>query len=304
MTRYRFVAIVAAALSLAAGAARADYQAGEAAFRARNFGAAYLLLLPEAQSGNAAAQFMVAQMSDNGLGRTQPDPQEAFRWFRHAAAQGHPVAQYMLARAYAAGRGVAADQDESVVWMTRAAEGRFVPAILLMAQMAHSGPAARRDLAAAAQWYRRGAELGSPRAAHQLGERLLRGEGVAAVAVEGWQWLRLAAALGYPMAMIRIAEAAAAPRASSATRIEGMMMALVAQRSAPADRRADLTRIQAELTGNLLPDELAEARRRAQAWRAPPGVDDVDGVAPAPPRQAQRGNQRNQRGQNRAAQQR
>lgn len=300
MTGRGFIAILAVAVSLAGGAARADYLAGEAAFRARNFGAAYLLLLPEAQSGNVSAQFMVAQMSDNGLGRTQPDPQEAFRWFRHAAEQGHAVAQYMLARAYATGRGVAADQAQSVEWMTRSAEGRFVPAILMMAQLAQTGPAEIRSAESAAQWYRRAAELGSSRGAYQLGERLLRGDGMTADPVEAWQWLRIAAQLGNALAMIRIAEAAAAPRASSATRIEGMMMAQLAQRSAPADRRADLTRIQAELTGNLLPDELAEARRRVAAWRAPPGADDVDGIAPAPPAQAQRGNQRNQRGQNRA----
>src|SRR5262245_13397674 len=100
----RWILLGALLLASVAAHAQTSELPGAAAFRARNFNAAYLQLLPAGHAGNPQAQFILGQMSDSGLGVPQ-DQSEAVRWYRLAAANGHAPAQYALARAYAEGRG-------------------------------------------------------------------------------------------------------------------------------------------------------------------------------------------------------
>ena len=44
-----------------------------------------------------------------------------FIWFRKAAEQGHPKAQYNLGVIYAKGRGITKDMDEAKKWYSLAA---------------------------------------------------------------------------------------------------------------------------------------------------------------------------------------
>ena len=53
------------------------------------------------------------------------DYDEAVKWFRKAADQGFPDAQYNLAVMYANGRGVARNDMEAVDWFRKAAERGF-----------------------------------------------------------------------------------------------------------------------------------------------------------------------------------
>ncbi len=48
---------------------------------------------------------------------TGPDPAGAARWFRRAAEQGHPLAQYRLGLAYLTGSGVPRDVEEAYLWL-------------------------------------------------------------------------------------------------------------------------------------------------------------------------------------------
>ena len=58
-----------------------------------------------------------------GKGQGVPqDYAEAVRWFRRAAEQEHPDAQYYLGLMYDKGRGVPQDYAEAVRWYRRAAE--------------------------------------------------------------------------------------------------------------------------------------------------------------------------------------
>ena len=57
--------------------------------------------------------------------RLQVSRVTALRWYRAAAARGHPLAQYNLAVMYEDGEGVTQDLVEAYKWYTLAARGGF-----------------------------------------------------------------------------------------------------------------------------------------------------------------------------------
>ena len=52
----------------------------------------------------------------------------AASWYRKAAEQGLPEAQFNLGRMYVSGQGITADQSLAYVWLSLAAQQRFEPA--------------------------------------------------------------------------------------------------------------------------------------------------------------------------------
>ena len=74
-----------------------------------------------AEQGNAAAQYILGWMYDEGMDVPQ-DHVEAAKWYRLAARQGDAMAQFSLGMMYAEGRGVLQDRDEAVKWWRLAAE--------------------------------------------------------------------------------------------------------------------------------------------------------------------------------------
>ncbi|MEM7068523.1 MAG: tetratricopeptide repeat protein [Pseudomonadota bacterium] len=66
------------------------------AFQRGMYLTAFYLALPEAQAGNAAAQTLIAELYDSGLGIAQ-DPEEAFSWYKIAANSGNREAQFAYA---------------------------------------------------------------------------------------------------------------------------------------------------------------------------------------------------------------
>ncbi len=98
----------------------AEAERGHAAFERRDFEAAYSILAPIAQHGDADAQFKVGYMYLHGRG-VDRDFDSALRWLTLAADQGHAEAQYNLALNYEGGRGVAQDVVEAHKWASLAA---------------------------------------------------------------------------------------------------------------------------------------------------------------------------------------
>lgn len=119
--------LVATALVLAIGlatigaAAAGPLEDGQEAYRRKNYTQAFSLLRPEAERGQARAQYLVGRLYEDGFGVEQ-NYGEAARWYRAAAEQGDPLAQHALSVFYAVGWGVAADPAESVKWLRRSAE--------------------------------------------------------------------------------------------------------------------------------------------------------------------------------------
>jgi hypothetical protein len=86
---------------------------------------------------------------------------EAVTWFRKAALQGHPKAQYFLGEAYANGSGVPKDKTEAARWYRKAAEKGDVPAQCALGSCYERGRGLEKDVSKAAEWYRKAAQQGS-----------------------------------------------------------------------------------------------------------------------------------------------
>ena len=123
--------------------------------------------------------------------------EEAMKWFRRAAEQGHIDAQRYLGYMYSKGEGVPQDYVEGVKWYRRAVEQGDANAQSLLGGMYHEGEGVPQDYAEAAKLYRRAAEQGDAQAQHNLGLMHRRGEGVPQDYAEAAKWFRLAAEQGY-----------------------------------------------------------------------------------------------------------
>ena len=67
-------------------------------------------------------------MYDSGVGVTK-DNRQAALWYRKAAEQGLPPAQYNLAVSYAYGKGVPTDAVQAYAWMNLAAAQGLTEAV-------------------------------------------------------------------------------------------------------------------------------------------------------------------------------
>ena len=103
----------------------------------------------------------------------------AVYWWRHAAAAGHPRAQYLLGLNLSRGWGVTANDTAAEYWFSRAAAQDYPPACFHLAWMLHKGEGVTHDEARAQRLMTRAAELGMSAAALALGRFHERGEGVA-----------------------------------------------------------------------------------------------------------------------------
>ncbi|EMT3920850.1 sel1 repeat family protein [Neisseria gonorrhoeae] len=77
--------------------------------------------LQAAEQGNAAAQFNLGVMYENGQGVRQ-DYVQAVQWYRKASEQGDAQAQYNLGAMYYKGRGVRQDLVLAQEWLGKACQ--------------------------------------------------------------------------------------------------------------------------------------------------------------------------------------
>jgi hypothetical protein len=78
-------------------------------------------MLDGANKGNAAVQWALGQMYEDGSNGAPKDDTEAVHWFLKSAAQGFKLAEYSLGRSYAYALGVQRDYNLSLKWLTLAA---------------------------------------------------------------------------------------------------------------------------------------------------------------------------------------
>ncbi len=168
-------------LSAIALSARADYDAGQAAYDRGDFQRAIRELVPSADR-DARSALLLAHIFADGLGVHQ-DAQQALLWQRRAAELGDIQAQLDVANMYATGRGAPLDPREAV------------------------------------QWYQRAAERGSAQAQFELGRVLVAGTGVPPDPAQGRQLIEQAAASGSSdaKAWLGTASGATEPAAAAAT---------------------------------------------------------------------------------------
>jgi hypothetical protein len=178
MNRTLWITTVLAATSLLAAPSFAGMDQGIAALKRQDYSTAAKELRPEAERGNAEAQYRVGLMYEYGKGFPLDKPQ-AVSWLRKAATQGHVAAQVELAVIYATGDGVKADDVQAVSWFRKAAEQGDAIGQYNLGLLYAKGQGIKRDDMQAIAWFRKSADNGYSGAQFKLGVAYENGEGVA-----------------------------------------------------------------------------------------------------------------------------
>lgn len=104
----------------------------------------------------AELQYHLGMMLNNGIGDAKKDPQTALVWFRKAAENGNPLAQYKLGCYYAGQFGLLKDEAQAFDWKMRAAQAGYSLAQHDVALMFYK----RQDYTNTALWLRAAADQG------------------------------------------------------------------------------------------------------------------------------------------------
>lgn len=163
---------------------------------------AHNLAKPLAENGNAPAQVLLAELLARGLGVPRDDVGAA-HWYREAALQGIPEAEFQYALLLLQGRYYEKDMEEAKRLMRKAADAgnrlaQFNVAQLLVQE--RPGPAGMRE---ALPYFRKAAEAGLADAQYALSQIL--SSGVANIVPddeEAIKWLTLAAQQNYDTAQL------------------------------------------------------------------------------------------------------
>ncbi len=113
-----------------------------------------------AEQGDADAQLNWGALYANGSNGLPHDDAEAVKWYRLAAEQGHPTAQFYLGLMYVAGRGVPKNDAEAVKWYRLAAERGDYIAQYNLGLMYAQGMGVPQNDARAYLWYSMAAAQG------------------------------------------------------------------------------------------------------------------------------------------------
>ncbi len=149
-----------------------------------DFEKARLLLLEEAQAGNALAMFDLGRVSSAGIGQ-DPDESQAQAWYAKALAAFRAVekgrsnryAEYRIGRMYAAGLGVELDCEAAALWFEKSSSQNYAPAQYSLAKLYSEGHGVERDYRMALRLYEQAAMKGFPYAVWELGKLYRDGVG-------------------------------------------------------------------------------------------------------------------------------
>jgi len=183
-------------------------------------------LRKKAEAGDGVAQYKLGASCV-----AHKDKAAALGWFKKAAEQGLPQAQYELARIYnttgnegavahewmrkSAEQGYAPAQcgwgghlglfsSEGHEWMRKSAEQGYAMAQWMLGSIYEGGWGLPEDKEAAVKWYRKAADQGCAEAQNDLGNMYAKGEGVSVDDAEAIKWYRKAADQGYAEAEMNL----------------------------------------------------------------------------------------------------
>ena len=167
--------IAGAALALPAAACAYDFQAMERSIATLSSDTQHDWEL-KGRAGDAIGQNITGMAYKYGIGVPQ-DHLVSTKWFRMAAQQGEPDAQFNLGRIYESNadgqyrrqRAAPADDAQALMWFRRSAEQGHVPAQVKLAQLLVNGaPGVRRNPVEGSKWLRIALAAGDPTAAGLL----------------------------------------------------------------------------------------------------------------------------------------
>jgi len=130
-----------------------------------------------AKSGDARAQFSLANMYHHGIG-VKTDEKLAFYWYVQVAEQDYASAQFNVANGYYHGIGTTQDFAKALAWYEKAADQDFVVAQYNLAVMYRRGEGSEVNNKQAFYWYERAAQLGYGAAQLTLAKLYEEGVGV------------------------------------------------------------------------------------------------------------------------------
>ncbi len=191
----------------------ANLKKGIALYDKSEFVAAYEILLPMAEQGNAQAQFFLGKMYRYGLGKPI-DAKRAQKWFdqaikndvvgimKKAARQGDSSAQSNLGVMYYEGLGVDRDPQSAAHWNQQSAEqGYAIGQSNYAAQLLH-GIGVEKNPEQAAFWYEKAAQQDYAQAQNALAALYFSGDGVSRDYAKAKQWFERAASNGFIAAKV------------------------------------------------------------------------------------------------------
>ena len=155
--------------------------------------------------------------------------------FRKAAMRGNAEAQRRLGFMYYHGEGVAQDNGRAVALFEQSAAAGDIISASNLAKMYEFGMGVAQDDARAASWYEKAANMGDPMSQFNASIMYYKGQGVPRDRAEAAKWWTLAMMKGGPFA---------------------------------ETVRRSVESAEAKLT----PEEIAEGKRRADAWVAARGA--------------------------------
>lgn len=163
------------------------------------------LALPRAQLGDRAAQTLVAELLDSGLG-VKRDRKAAAFWYEQAANAGDPAAMFKFAVMLMEGSVVARDPKRADELMKKAADLGNASAQFNHAQTLTADMPGEKGLKAALPYYRKSAEQGIADAQYALSQILINVDGIAEdERATARDWLARAAMAGYDTAELDLA---------------------------------------------------------------------------------------------------
>ena len=175
-------------------------------------------LVTSAMNGDNGALAQIRKwVGDDGIGNVRG--QRYLTWYRQAAQDGHPEAQFGLGLMYASGEGVLRDDRTAIIWLRRSAAQGHVRAQVDLGQIERrvtaeeneanaealfnrgmiyaSGDGVSQDWSQAVVWFRSAAEQGHASAQHYLGRAYAGSAGIRENLVTAYMWLAVAATNGF-----------------------------------------------------------------------------------------------------------
>ncbi len=146
---------------------------------------------------DSAVRLLVDEYYDKGILFGGTNAEEAVKWYRKAAEQGHADAQHDLGYAYDRGKGVPENKKEAVKWYKKAADQGHVYAQVELGLAYSDGKGVPENKKEAAKWYRKAADQGNKHAQYFLGSAYSDGDGVPKDEKEAAKWYKKAADQGH-----------------------------------------------------------------------------------------------------------
>lgn len=164
----------------------------------------------KAKTGDAEAQYRLANCYYNGNYNLKADYEKAFYWAKKSADQQYPAATFLLGECYDKGVGVTQNQSKATEYynlsynqaLPLAQDGDTIAQVIVGLYM----KVIKNDSEAAVEWYRKSAEQGCAYAQCVLGMSYKRGNGVSQDFDKAYYWFVKASKYEEPAALFNLGQ--------------------------------------------------------------------------------------------------